>query len=110
MHEYQAEIVRVIDGDTVRLDIDLGFRLQLRETFRLSNVNCAELGTDLGQQAKDFAIDWFAINDGKCMIRSDKPLSSDKYGRWLAKIYGGETCLNELLLQNSLAVPYMVKI
>lgn len=40
MYSYNANVIRVIDGDTVDLDIDLGFRA------RLHNVRCRLIGID----------------------------------------------------------------
>ncbi len=39
MYEYQADVIRVIDGDTLLLDIDLGLRIRLKQIVRLLDVN-----------------------------------------------------------------------
>ena len=43
MYTYAARLVRVVDGDTVDLDIDLGFHITVRERFRLAGIDTPEL-------------------------------------------------------------------
>lgn len=53
MHDYEAQVVRVIDGDTVVLDVDLGFNVWVREqSFRLLGINAREKSEAGGKQAK----------------------------------------------------------
>ena len=75
-----AAVVKVVDGDTVDLDVDLGFHIHgnpLR--FRLKGVNCAEMGTPGGAAAKRFTVDWLAAR-GSLFVTSWK--SPGAYGRW----------------------------
>ena len=51
MFEYDAKVHRVIDGDTVILDVDLGFSTFIREPFRILGINAPELGTEAGTAA-----------------------------------------------------------
>jgi len=47
MYEYQAELIRVVDGDTVDLNVDLGFGIWRRDRFRLYGPNpTANMGMD----------------------------------------------------------------
>lgn len=113
-YQYEAELIRVKDGDTVEMrvfkDIDFGFKLKLRPSFELSfrfaRVKCAEKDEPRGKEITQFVTDWFAKNGNKCTLHSEKPLKQEKFGRWLANIYAGDECLNDLLLQNGMAVPY----
>ena len=87
MFEYRATIVRVIDGDTVVADIDLGMNVWRRnEPLRLYGVNAPEVvGADkaAGLAAKDWLV---SIFEGKRVtIRTQKD-KTEKYGRWLAVI------------------------
>ncbi len=43
MFEYRAIVENVVDGDTVDLTVDLGFRIQIRDRFRLSGINTPEV-------------------------------------------------------------------
>jgi micrococcal nuclease len=52
MYEYDATIVRVVDGDTVIMDVDLGFYMHARMSCRLANLNARELHDEGGLEAK----------------------------------------------------------
>ena len=46
MHEYKVNILKVVDGDTVDVDIDLGFGVWLRnERVRIVGIDCPESRT-----------------------------------------------------------------
>ena len=50
MYEYRARITRVIDGDTVEAEIDLGFHVTFTATLRLTGINAPETrGTERPQ-------------------------------------------------------------
>lgn len=51
---YKADVIQVIDGDTLDLRIDLGFYVERRGRFRLANLNTPELNTKAGRAARDF--------------------------------------------------------
>jgi micrococcal nuclease len=102
MFEYQAKLVRIVDGDTVVLDVDLGFHVTIQEKFRLAGINAPEIDTAEGRDAKKFIA---AHLDGSpLVIRTEKPLRQEKYGRWLATILVGEVSVNELMVQSGHAV------
>jgi micrococcal nuclease len=86
MYEYKATVVKVIDGDTVKLNIDLGFHLTRNEqNFRLIGIDAPEIRGDERQKGlicKEFVES--LISEGEeVYIRTYKP---DKYGRWLVDI------------------------
>lgn len=58
MWEYRARLSRVTDGDTVRLVIDLGMRVQTEQAIRILGIDAPELGTDEGRAAREFALAW----------------------------------------------------
>lgn len=60
--EYRARFVRVVDGDTFELDVDLGFHVWTRVLVRLQNVNTPERGEPNYSQARDFTGHWFREN------------------------------------------------
>lgn len=87
MYEYAAEVIRVVDGDTAWLRVDLGFTVHVDVNFRLLGINAPEIvGAQraAGAAAKQHLVDLLA--QGTLTIRSEKPLKTDKYGRWLADI------------------------
>ena len=107
---YRGRVVKVVDGDTVDVDIDLGFGITRRERVRLAGVNTPELHSkDAGEQeaargAKAFVVDWLAPLS-EVFLRTEK--EREKYGRYLAEVLSpsGES-LNILLVQSGMASPY----
>lgn len=51
-HEYDAAVIRVIDGDTIALDIDLGFYVHVKMSCRLVGINARELHSPGGEPAR----------------------------------------------------------
>lgn len=43
MYEYKAKVVRVLDGDTCDVAIDVGFRIEVRQTLRLDGIDAPEM-------------------------------------------------------------------
>lgn len=108
--DYNAKLERVVDGDTVWLDVDLGFGLHAHFDFRLYGINTPEVigaTRTAGLAAKAEIERLLAL--GTLRIETFK---SDKYGRWLAKLYvkkpgvEAETCINDALVQGKFAQPY----
>ncbi len=86
---YKAELVRVVDGDTVDLIIDLGFDTQRKERFRLYGIDAPEMNTLAGKAAKAWL--WEALQPLEAIYVQTVQLSTkakrDKYGRFLAVLY-----------------------
>ena len=111
MFEYNCKVRRVIDGDSIVCDIDLGFSHWIHgEHIRLDGIDTPESRTtDLdekyfGKLATEFVLEWVEENGPDFRIQTTH---KDKYGRYLGKIFGhsGRT-INELLVENYLAVEY----
>lgn len=81
---YAARIVRVTDGDTVVVDVDLGMRITTRQPLRLLGIDAAELNTDAGKAARD-ALKVMLPEGATVVVRTFKN-PTDKYGRWLAQV------------------------
>lgn len=87
MYTYAASLVRVVDGDTVVMNVDLGFTVHVTVVFRLLGINTPELigpNRTGGLAAKAHLEQLLA--QGTLTLRSEKPLKTDKYGRYLADI------------------------
>ena len=93
IYDYRiANVIRVIDGDTFVLEleseIDFGFYVidtkRWTTRFRLYGIDCPELHTAAGTDAKEFAENWLADNAEKLRARTYK---ADDFGRWLADVY-----------------------
>ena len=106
-------VVRVVDGDTVYGDVDLGFNVGNKKMeFRLAKINTPEIKgstREAGLTSKKYVEDKIM---GKEVIIVTKKDTKEKYGRYLAEIfYKDETdnfvSWNAELVQKGLAVPLM---
>ncbi len=93
LYVYKCEVKRVIDGDTLDLDIDLGFNVHIFERVRLYGIDTPELfgptATEAGKLAKAFVEEWVSQHselDGHFEYHSTKYDFKDKYGRGLGTI------------------------
>lgn len=84
---YRATVLRVIDGDTYDLNVDLGFRVWMKIRVRLHKYDTAELNsTDLvlRQKAVDARIRVQELIEGKMVVIDSVKVAA--YSRWEAKI------------------------
>ena len=110
MYEYNCKIVRVVDGDTVDVDIDLGFDTwRCNERIRLYGVDTPECRTRdaeekaAGLLAKKFVEETLHVGGTYRITTKEK----DKYGRYLGLIkINGDLTINAALVTERLAVPY----
>ena len=110
MYEYVVkEIVKIVDGDTVDIVLDLGFDVYRKERVRINRVDTPESNSKdvtekkLAIEAKNYVSIWM-INQKKIRI---KTLKDDKYGRLLGEFYGdGDVCLSDLLIDGGYAWAY----
>lgn len=98
---YNAEVVKIVDGDTLDLRVDLGFHVTVTERFRLTDVDAWEVRgeeRERGLVAKAF-VEEFCPVGSPVIINTDKDRQG-KYGRWLARIFTTEgECLNVALVE-----------
>lgn len=109
MYQYNAKVVSVYDGDTLRADIDLGFSTWVRGVdIRLHGINAPEMHGDTkvaGTKARD-ALRELVL--GKEVVIDTFKDKVEKYGRYLAKVTCAGVCANQLLVDQGLAVPFML--
>ena len=86
---YKADLIRVVDGDTVDLVIDLGFDTLRKERFRLYGVDAPEMNTAEGKAAKAWLIGILGPYGAIYVqtIQLETKAKRDKYGRFLAVLY-----------------------
>ena len=113
MYEYKAELIRIVDGDTYDLDIDLGMGVHRHERIRLADVNTPETygvkkDSDeylAGLEAKVHVQESFAMADA-IVVRTKKD-KKGKYGRYIADVLlykdGEEWSLAESLVEGEFA-------
>jgi endonuclease YncB( thermonuclease family) len=83
LYTYLAYVEKVVDGDTLKVRIDLGFDTWTFQTLRLRGIDCPELGTKAGDAAKAFVQSHLKAASS-VIIRSSR---SDKYDRYLADVF-----------------------
>ena len=111
MYKYKAKLLRVVDGDTADVMIDLGFDTWVKARLRFKGVDTWEKRTrDKDEKVKGLAATAFTAtylekNDGNFTIQS---YGKGKYGRVLAEIFidGEDKSLNQLLIENGHAYIY----
>ena len=110
MYEYNAKLIRVIDGDTVDALIDLGFDVWVKKRIRLYGIDAPETRTkDLDEKAQGLATkgrltSLLGASDGMFMISSH---GVGKYGRCLATLFIEKQNINELLISEGYAKRYL---
>jgi micrococcal nuclease len=111
MYEYAIkEVVKVVDGDTIDIIIDLGFDLTKKERVRLAGIDTPESRTrDLeekkfGLEAKTFLER--RLKDGFGSGLKVKTEKDGKYGRMLGWVTCGKTNINEEMVYRGYAWEY----
>ena len=90
MYEYKALVERVVDGDTIDVIIDLGFKTWKKVRVRMEGINTPESRTrDLeekkrGLAAKDRLVEILKYNNNECTL---KVSGVGKFGRAIASVY-----------------------
>ena len=122
MYEYKCTIVKVIDGDTVDVDIDLGFNVVLeKQRVRLYGIDTPESRTrDLeekkyGLMAKDFVKKYMPVHSIQTLATNVDKSGEDergKFGRILGTFFVEDeenytVSLNEMMISHHHAVKYM---
>lgn len=115
MYDYRVKkITGVVDGDTIDVDIDLGFNVSFSQRVRLAGIDTPESRTTdkmekaLGLEAKEYLKS--KIKDAKdIVIKTEKPDSSEKYGRILGWLYidGNTISINDQMIEDGYAWGYL---
>ena len=115
MYDYRVKkLLNVVDGDTIDVDIDLGFDISLSKRFRMAGIDTPESRTSdkfeksLGLEAKEYLKKH--LKDAKdILIKTELPDSSEKYGRILGWVYvdGATKSINETMIEDGYAWGYM---
>ncbi len=107
-YSYEATLVKVIDGDSIVLQVDLGFDILTTQTFQLAGLDAPEL---IGANARDGKLvkkevaEWLKTAD-RITVRCTGGKTGS--GRWYASVDvydvdGKGFCVNEELLSRGLA-------
>lgn len=111
MYKYEAKIDRVVDGDTIDIVIDLGFKITTNQRIRLKGINTPETYNvkrdseeyAKGMAAKEFVMQRISENNNTAVIETDK--DTGKYGRYIATVWlaDNSTSLNDELVDKGFA-------
>lgn len=111
MYEYKCKVLNVVDGDTVDVEIDLGFHISKIDRIRLLGINTPELHAAdplVREQAQVAKARVESLAPTVVLIKT-KLDKSDKYGRILGTLVTSDGVeVNKVLLDEGLAVPFMV--
>jgi micrococcal nuclease len=106
-------VTKVIDGDTIDADIDLGFDISLTKRIRLAGIDTPESRTRnleekaLGLESKEWMKKTLA-GATDILIKTELPDSTEKYGRIIGHLFinGQETSLNNQMIAEGYALAY----
>jgi micrococcal nuclease len=111
---YVKKVTKVVDGDTIDVEIDLGFDISFSSRVRLAGIDTPESRTTdkmekaLGLESKEYlkkAID----ESNTVVIKTEKMDSSEKYGRILGWLFldGSKVSVNEQMIADGYAWGYL---
>ena len=107
------KVIKVVDGDTIDADIDLGFDISLTKRVRLSGVDTPESRTTdlkekkLGLESKEWLKHKLEFAKD-VLIKTELPDSTEKYGRILGNVYINNEALslNQQMIDEGYALAY----
>ena len=111
---YVKKVTKIVDGDTIDVDIDLGFDISFSSRVRLAGIDTPESRTkDLAEKALGLEAKAYlkhAIDAAKTVvIKTEKMNSSEKYGRILGWLYldGDTVSVNDHMINDGHAWGYL---
>jgi len=114
MYQYKCKINKVLDGDTVDIDLDLGFNIILvNQRVRMAGVDTPESRTTNKEEkvrgilSKKKLAEKLHIGSWQIIETQKSDSNDDKFGRILGIfILEDGTRVNDWLIKNNYAVPY----
>ena len=109
MYEYNWEVTRIVDGDTVDVIIDLGFDISYKSRVRLYGIDTPESRTRdkdekvRGLMSKQYLVD--ELSKGQVVIKTYKD-KKGKFGRVLGEMYVADRNINLMMVDDYMAVKY----
>jgi len=110
MYTYKAKVIRWIDGDTLQVEIDLGFYVQTIQKIRLARIDAPEMHNSVAyreRQAKHAraVAKKFCPEDSIITITTSKQ-NKDQYARYIAEITYNDKNISDYLLDKNVTKPY----
>jgi micrococcal nuclease len=114
MYQYKCKINKVLDGDTVDIDLDLGFNIVLaNQRVRMAGIDTPESRTSnkeekpRGLLSKKKLAEKLPVGSWQIIETQKSDSNDDKFGRILGVfILEDGTKVNDWLIKNNYAVPY----
>ena len=95
MYQYAARFVRAVDGDTVGLDLDLGFyQWRIGRTYRLARIDAPELRNEGGLAARD-ALTTIMAGSRSILATTSR---ADSFDRWIVELYADGANVSDALV------------
>jgi len=111
MYEYKVkEVLRVVDGDTLDLEINLGFSISITSRIRLAGINAPETRTlDSGEKERGLLAKEWLKNELKDQELTIITIKEEKYGRMLGHLYtkNNPLTINERMILEGYAQKYL---
>ena len=110
MYDYHCQVLRVLDGDTVELNIDLGFNCWYKSTARLKGINAPELTgathpSGVVSRAALIGLLQFPASGPMTIVAVTELIrEKDKYGRCLVTLLRDTVNINQAMLHGGFAV------
>ena len=101
-----VEVLKIVDGDTIDVSIDLGFDLWKKARLRLYGINAPEVKGETEKQGVASTEYLKTLIPVGSFIKIEC-LGQDKYGRWLAILHKENIIINEHLIEKGYAERYM---
>jgi micrococcal nuclease len=112
MYTYRAKVDRVVDGDTIDLVIDLGFKITTLQRIRLRGINTPETYNvkkdseeyRKGMEAKEYVVRRLEENQNEVIVETNKDVG--KFGRYIGviRLADSNITLNDDLVVKGFAV------
>ena len=102
-YQYRAHVDRIVDGDTIGVIVDLGFRVYTNQRLRLFGIDTPERGQEGWSEATNYLASLIPPGT-RVTIETEK---GDKYGRWIATITDSDGLdINKAMIESGLAKYY----
>jgi len=103
MYQYKCKILKVIDGDTVDVETDLGFDIRVNMRVRLLGIDAPEMSTEAGKASRLWLIDAMPV-ESEWTLQTVKD-RKEKYGRYLGEFRQNEdTTINKMIVEAGHAI------
>jgi len=111
MYEYNAEVLRWIDGDTLLVRVDLGFYTFKEERIRLARIDAPELDSEVPYQVRlaksaRAKARKFCPKGAIVTLKTSKE-NRDRYARYVAEVSYKNLNLSDYLMEIGAAKPYL---